>query len=94
VYATGSTLYVLLTQDRQVACFAAVAAVLAPGGRFVVDAFVPLRQHLITHIQNLDVRGLSDTVVDLSVTRHDRPPNGSPSDTAGEIPYAWPSNST
>ena len=36
-----NTIYALPTQDDQVACFANVAAHLRPGGRFVLDAWVP-----------------------------------------------------
>jgi SAM-dependent methyltransferase len=36
-----NTLYAMPTQDHQVACFANAAAHLAPGGRFVVEAWVP-----------------------------------------------------
>lgn len=36
-----NTLFNLLTQDDQVRCFKGVAAHLSPGGRFLVEAFVP-----------------------------------------------------
>jgi SAM-dependent methyltransferase len=41
VYVVFNTLFALLDQDAQVRCFAGVAARLRPGGRFVVEAFVP-----------------------------------------------------
>jgi SAM-dependent methyltransferase len=41
VYLVFNTIFALLTQDDQVRCFANVAAHLADGGRFVVEAFVP-----------------------------------------------------
>ncbi|HEV8650676.1 MAG TPA: methyltransferase domain-containing protein [Actinomycetes bacterium] len=41
VFLVYNTLFMLLSQDAQVACFANVAARLAPGGVFVVEAFVP-----------------------------------------------------
>jgi SAM-dependent methyltransferase len=41
VYVVFNTLFLLLTQDDQIACFRAVAARLAPGGAFVIEAFVP-----------------------------------------------------
>jgi hypothetical protein len=41
VYVVFNTFYSLLTQDEQVRCFQAVAAHLAPGGAFVLEAFVP-----------------------------------------------------
>jgi hypothetical protein len=36
-----NTFFALLTQDDQVACFRNVAERLLPGGRFVIEAFVP-----------------------------------------------------
>ena len=41
VIAAYNTLFNLLTADRQVQCFRAVASQLASGGSFVVEAFVP-----------------------------------------------------
>jgi hypothetical protein len=41
VYVVFNTFYSLLTQDAQVRCFQAVADHLAPGGAFVIEAFVP-----------------------------------------------------
>jgi len=41
VYLVFNTLFMLLSQDAQVTCFANVAARLSPGGVFVVEAFVP-----------------------------------------------------
>lgn len=41
IYLTFNTIFALLTQDAQVDCFHNVAAHLEPGGRFIVDCFVP-----------------------------------------------------
>ena len=41
VYLTFNTIFGLLTQERQVECFQNVADHLEPGGRFIIDAFVP-----------------------------------------------------
>jgi hypothetical protein len=41
VLVVFNTFFALLTQDEQVRCFAGVAARLAPGGAFVLEAFVP-----------------------------------------------------
>jgi SAM-dependent methyltransferase len=41
VYVVYNTLFALQTQEEQVRCFRGVAARLAPGGAFVVEAFVP-----------------------------------------------------
>jgi len=72
VYATNSTIYSLLTQEEQLACFTNVAKILNAGGRFVVEAFAPLRQGAVKLRQNLALRALvGDDVVDLSATDHD-----------------------
>ncbi|HEX6498980.1 MAG TPA: class I SAM-dependent methyltransferase [Micromonosporaceae bacterium] len=41
VYVVFNTLFALPSQDEQVRCLANAAARLRPGGRFVVEAFVP-----------------------------------------------------
>lgn len=41
VYLPFNTLFALIDQERQVACFRNAARALEPGGRFVLDAFVP-----------------------------------------------------
>ena len=41
VFVAFNSLFMLADPGRQAACFAAVARRLAPGGAFVVDAFVP-----------------------------------------------------
>jgi len=41
VYLTFNTLFALLSQERQVECFHNVGVALEPGGRFVLDCFVP-----------------------------------------------------
>lgn len=41
VYLAFNTLFGLADQEEQVRCFANVAAHLEPGGRFVIEAFVP-----------------------------------------------------
>ena len=41
VYVVFNTFFALPSQDEQVRCFQNVAAHLAPGGAFVVEAFVP-----------------------------------------------------
>jgi SAM-dependent methyltransferase len=46
VFVVFNTLTNLTTQEAQVACFANAAAHLAPGGRFVVEVFVPDLQRL------------------------------------------------
>jgi hypothetical protein len=41
VYVVFNTLFALQTQEAQIRCFRSVAAHLAKGGVFVVEAFVP-----------------------------------------------------
>jgi len=41
VYVVFNTFFMLLTQEAQVRCFRNVAAHLAPGGSFLIEAFVP-----------------------------------------------------
>jgi SAM-dependent methyltransferase len=41
IYLPFNTLFALLTQERQVECFRNVSGHLEPGGRFVLDCFVP-----------------------------------------------------
>jgi SAM-dependent methyltransferase len=46
VYLVYNTITNLTTQDEQVACFVNAARHLEPGGRFVVEVFVPILQKL------------------------------------------------
>ena len=46
VYLVYSAITCLLTQDQQVACFGNAARHLRPGGRFVIEVFVPDLQRL------------------------------------------------
>jgi len=41
VFVASNTFFALTTQERQVCCFANVAERLRPGGRFVIEVFVP-----------------------------------------------------
>ena len=62
-----NSLFNLESAERQRACFAAVAARLVAGGRFVVEAFVPDERDgpVVT------VRSMSATEVVLSISEHD-----------------------
>ncbi len=69
VFVAYNTLFNLESSARQAACFAAVAARLAAGGRFVVDAFVPEdppRSGTVVALRSMT----ADEVV-LSVSDHD-----------------------
>ncbi len=77
VYVVFSTLFGLLTQDDQVRCFENVAQRLAPGGAFLVEAFVPdltrftRGQNLSTVRVELDGVMLDATKVDVAAQRVD-----------------------
>ncbi|HSM67988.1 MAG TPA: class I SAM-dependent methyltransferase [Ilumatobacteraceae bacterium] len=63
-----NTIFNLLDEETQRRCFAAVAERLAPGGAFVVEAFVPDVATHATTPTDVSVRSLSVDRVVLSVT--------------------------
>lgn len=67
VFVAYNTLFNLLTEARQAACFTAVAERLGPAGTFVIEAFVPAPS---TGAQ-VSVRSLSADRVVLSVSLND-----------------------
>jgi SAM-dependent methyltransferase len=69
VFAAFNTLFNVRTAAEQEACFAAVASRLAPGGRFVVEAFVP--DDPPRSGSSVEVRELAVDRVVLSVSRYD-----------------------
>ncbi len=69
VFVAYNTLFGLTSAAAQAACFASVAARLAPGGRFVVEAFVPAEQH--EGRGQVTVRHLEAGRVVLAVDVHD-----------------------
>ena len=69
VVVAYNTFFNLLTAERQRACFAAVAARLAPGGRFVIEAFVPDPAH--EPVRSITVRSVTVERVVLSVSTAD-----------------------
>ncbi len=69
VFVAYNTLFNLRTPSAQSACFEAVAARLAPGGRFVIEAFVP--EDPPRRGDDISVRTLETDRVVLSVSRHD-----------------------
>ena len=68
-FVAYNTIFNLLTAERQHACFAAVAQRLAPGGRIVVEAFVP--DDPPRDGDHIEIRTLAAGRVVLSVSRHD-----------------------
>lgn len=70
VYIVFSTFFALLDQADQVQCFANVARRLAPGGAFVLEAFVQDLQRFNRH-QGTKVYEVGLERVRLNVERHD-----------------------
>jgi SAM-dependent methyltransferase len=70
VYVVFNTFFALLTQDEQVRCFRNVAARLAPGGVFLLEAFVP-DMRLFEKGQTLRTSGVTADSVSLHSARHD-----------------------
>lgn len=70
VYVVFNTIFALLTQDEQVRCFRNVAGRLAPGGVFLIEAFVP---DLSLHPggQSVKVGRMTSDLVELHVTQFD-----------------------
>jgi len=70
VYLVFNTLFGLLTQERQAACFRNVARVLGPGGAFVIECFVPdlTRFDRGQRVQALDV---TEDAVTFDLSKHD-----------------------
>jgi SAM-dependent methyltransferase len=103
VYLPFNTLFALLDQARQVGCFQNVAQALEPGGRFVLDTFVPdlsRYDHLGTrmgvssissnesHAYELAIHEpLTQTVVSHQVRRLE---DGSTVVLPVTVRYAWP----
>ncbi|HZU71733.1 MAG TPA: class I SAM-dependent methyltransferase [Acidimicrobiales bacterium] len=71
VYVVFNTFFSLLTQPAQCQCVAAVGRHLRPGGRFVIEAFVP-DLAIFDRGQRVTVNAIDLDEVDMSVTRHDR----------------------
>ena len=70
IFVAYSTFFVLLDPGAQTRCFERVAAHLEPGGRFVVEGFVP-DPGRFERDQNVEVRQIALDFAVLSVSRHD-----------------------
>jgi SAM-dependent methyltransferase len=70
VFVAFNTFFALGDQDAQTRCFEAVARALAPGGRFVVEGFVPDLTRWRNH-QALTVTWVALDEVRLDASRHD-----------------------
>jgi SAM-dependent methyltransferase len=103
VYLTFNTLFALTSQERQIECFQNVARALEPGGRFVLDAFVPDLKRFDQYQTRMGVSSISSPqahAYELSV--HDpvsqkvvshyvrRLEDGTTVVLPVEIRYAWP----
>jgi len=69
VFVAFNTFFNLASHASQRDCFAAVADRLAPGGRFVIEAFVP--DEPARRGDHIEVKSLRSDRVVLSVTRYD-----------------------
>jgi SAM-dependent methyltransferase len=70
IFVVYNTFFVLLDAARQRLCLERVAAHLAPGGRFVIEAFVPDPSRF-ERGQHIEVRHVGTDSALLSVSRHD-----------------------
>jgi len=68
IFVAFNTFFALQTQEEQVRCFQNVAAHLAPGGAFVLEAFVPQSANFIG---GLKVTAVTDERIGLKVSEHD-----------------------
>jgi SAM-dependent methyltransferase len=98
VYLVFNTIFNLVTQDAQVACFENAAAHLRPGGRFVVETGVPDLQNLPVGQTivpfRADAGGLGFDVYDVVTQRfssqHYTFSDGRVEAEPYEFRYAWP----
>jgi SAM-dependent methyltransferase len=98
VYLVFNTIFNLVTQDGQVACFENAAAHLRSGGRFVIEARVPELQRLPLGQTVLpwraDPGGISAYVYDVVTQRlsgqHYHFVDGRVQTSPTEMRYAWP----
>lgn len=70
VYVVFNTFFGLLSQEAQAKCFERVARHLAPGGAFVVEAFVP-DLAMFDRGQRVDAKHVDATTANLHVAVHD-----------------------
>ena len=101
VYVVFNTFFALSSQEDQLRCARNVAARLRPGGRFVIEAFVP-DPTLFDHDQRVEVGEVGLDRVRLDVSMHDRTSQtvtsqhivlgaGGPRLYPVRIRYCWPS---
>lgn len=71
IYAVFNTFFSLLGQDEQVACFECVARHLAPGGAFVMQAFVPDPARFDVRDQRISVESTGPEHLEVDAATHD-----------------------
>jgi SAM-dependent methyltransferase len=100
VFVVFNTIFALLTQEAQVACFRRVGALLQPGGCFLLECFVP-DVGRFDRGQSFRSISVDDDVVRVDASRHDaamqqvrsaliRLGGGEPSMRPVKLRYAWP----
>jgi SAM-dependent methyltransferase len=72
VYLVFNTLFNLTGEGRQEDCFGNVARVLAPGGAFVIEAFVPDPADFDRDEQQVQVRSVTEQAVTVRMHQYDR----------------------
>jgi hypothetical protein len=72
VYLVFNTLFNLTGAGRQEECFGNVARVLAPGGAFVIEAFVPDPADFDRDERQVQVRSVTETSVTIRLHQYDR----------------------
>lgn len=68
-YAAAGTFFSILTQDRQVECFASVASLLTPDGCFVIEASAPA--HYAGTGPGVVVRDMGEDYIRIGARRYD-----------------------
>jgi SAM-dependent methyltransferase len=71
VFVVFNTFFSLGSQERQVACFRNVAAALEPGGRFLLECFVPDVNRFRDGDQAIRIASLDDSHLRLNASVHD-----------------------
>lgn len=72
VYLVFNTLFNLTRDGAQERCFGNVARVLAPGGAFVIEAFVPDPADMDRQEQQVQVWSVTEAAVTIRLHRYDR----------------------
>ena len=72
VYLVFNTLFNLTGEGRQEDCFRNVARVLAPGGAFVIEAFVPDPANFDRDEQQVQVTSVTETSATIRLHQYDR----------------------